>query len=312
MNKVYVDGQHGTTGLLVQERLSHHPLVEVLQIPYSARHDTQQRVRLLNQADIVFLCLPDQAAKESVGLIDNPTTKVIDASTAHRIDDEWVYGFPELCQAQTDRIRLAQRVSNPGCHATAAIAALRPLVDAGIMDTNAKVKLFSVTGYTGGGKTMIEKYETDKTGILQAPRQYSLALKHKHVPEIQKHSRLEQAPILMPVVSSYDRGLGLTLPLYLRELKSGTTAEDLIQVYQETYSDCPFIRVHPFNDQSQLIDQGFDLRANNNTNYLDVFVYGNQEQVQILTRIDNLGKGASGAAIQNMNIMLGLDPATGL
>ncbi|MBN2221032.1 MAG: N-acetyl-gamma-glutamyl-phosphate reductase [Vallitaleaceae bacterium] len=312
MYKVYVDGQHGTTGLLVNQRLEKHPEVEIISIPFEERHNRELRIQLLNEADIVFLCLPDEAAKESVNLIHNEKTKVIDASTAHRTDSSWTYGFPELDEELRTSIQKATRVSNPGCHATAAIAAIYPLVKEGILNPKSPLCLTSITGYSGGGKQMIEAYQTSEKPAYKAPRQYALNLAHKHLPEIVCRAGLEKNPIFMPFVSNFERGLALTVPLYLDDLQKKVSKEDLYQLYRKYFGKSNFVKVHQPDDKESLVDGGVDVQASNDTNNLDLFIYGNDEQVQIIARLDNLGKGASGAAIQNMNIMLGLNETTGL
>ena len=312
MYKVYVDGQHGTTGLLVNERLAKHNKVEVLTIPFEERHNKERRVQLLNEADIVFLCLPDDAAKESVSLITNPKTKIIDASTAHRVDDQWVYGLPELSKEHKEKVKGAKRLSNPGCHATAAISALYPLIQKGIISDKLQLSMFSITGYSGGGKQMIQTYETTHEVAYKAPRQYALNLDHKHVPEIMKQAGLNKKPIFMPIVSSFERGLAVTIPLSKEQMLKAMTKDEVTNLYKEYYKDTMYIRVHDTDDTEALVDNCVDVQGNNNTNYLDIFVYGNEEQIQIISRLDNLGKGASGAAIQNMNLMLGIDESESL
>lgn len=312
MFKVYVDGQHGTTGLLVNERLKNHPQVEILDIPFEERHNKELRIQLLNEADIVFLCLPDDAAKESVTLITNPKTKIIDASTAHRVDENWTYGLPELNADQREALKGARYVTNPGCHSTAAIVALYPLIQEGVLAHEAQVTLLSITGYSGGGKQMIETYVTTEEIAYKAPRQYAFNMNHKHIPEVMKYADLLTQPLFMPVVANYERGLAVTIPLAKNQLHTKITPKELVQLYKSYYGNEQFITVHEVNDATGLVDGGFNVQGCNNTNMLDLFIYGNDEQFHIISRLDNLGKGASGAAIQNMNIMLGIDEKTGL
>lgn len=312
MFKVYVDGQHGTTGLLVNERLEKHPLVEILTIPYEERHNKDLRIQLLNEADVVFLCLPDDAAKEAATLVTNPETKIIDASTAHRTNDQWVYGLPELSQNHLELVKGSHHLSNPGCHATASIAALYPLVSAGIISDELQLNIFSITGYSGGGKQMIHKYEHTDSIAYNAPRQYALSLEHKHVPEIMKRAGLKKKPVFMPVVSNYARGLAVTIPLTLEQMDKPMDKTELAKFYKNYYKDAFYVNVHDADNMEALVDNCVHIQGSNDTNYLDIFVYGNDEQIQIISRLDNLGKGASGAAIQNMNIMLGIDETTGL
>jgi len=323
MFKVYVDGQHGTTGLLVNERLKNHSKVEILDIPFEERHNKELRIQLLNEADIVFLCLPDDAAKESVALITNPKTKIIDASTAHRVDENWTYGLPELNEQQRSAIAQATYVTNPGCHSTAAIIALYPLIQEGILSQDDQLTLLSVTGYSGGGKQMIETYEKTQELAYKAPRQYAFNMNHKHIPEMMKYAQLQTQPLFMPIVSNFERGLAVTVPLAKNQLNKNSKnnknnqlidfhLSDIVEIYKRYYADSLFIRVHELNDPSGLVDGGFNVQGCNLTNNLDLYVYGNEEQFHIISRLDNLGKGASGAAIQNMNIMLGIDEKTGL
>ncbi len=312
MYKVYVDGQHGTTGLLVNERLENHPNVSLLKIDYHERHNLEARKALLNEADIVFLCLPDLAAKESVAMITNPMTKVIDASTAHRTHAEWTYGFAELSDEHRQAIRTSKRLSNPGCHATAAISILYPLIQAKILDADTSLSFFSLTGYSGGGKQMIETYQTTTDMAYQAPMQYALNLSHKHVPEIMVQAGLKQRPIFMPIVGNFERGLAVTVPLTLDAFKKTMTKQMCASILQEHYKDAHYVRVHCADDDASLIENRMNIQMNNYTNYLDIFVFGNDTQLQCIACLDNLGKGASGAAIQNMNIMLGLEENTGL
>lgn len=312
MFKVYVDGQHGTTGLLVNERLADHPRVQVLTIPFEERHNKELRIQLLNEADIVFLCLPDEAAKEAASLVTNPETKVIDASTAHRVNEEWTYGLPELSVDHRKAVMQTSRLSNPGCHATASIAALYPLISSGILDPELQLTIFSLTGYSGGGKKMIHNYKHTDSIAYKAPRQYALGMNHKHIPEIMKQSGLSKKPLFAPIVSNFERGLAVTIPFAIEQMTKTMTKEELSDFYKEYYKDAGFVRVHEADCIESLVDNCVHIQGNNDTNYLDIFVYGNEDQIQVIARLDNLGKGASGAAIQNMNIMLGLDETTGL
>lgn len=311
--KVYVDGQEGTTGLKIHERLAKRNDLEVLKIDSDKRKDIETRRTLLNEADIVFLCLPDEASRQAVSLIDNNKTKVIDASTAFRTSPEWVYGLPELSKNQREAIRNSKRVANPGCHATGVNIVLFPLIKEGIVSPDYPVNSYSLTGYSGGGKKLIEKYEiSEVTQKLMSPQLYGLSLKHKHLPEMQKISGLTYPPIFTPIVANYYQGMVVTTPLNKRFLNKKITAEELRDFMASYYSSEHFVRVMPY-DPDYKTDNGFigatDL---NNTNYLDIFVFGREDQIVIMSRFDNLGKGASGAAVQNMNIMLGLDEKIGL
>ncbi|MBL8350686.1 MAG: N-acetyl-gamma-glutamyl-phosphate reductase [Burkholderiaceae bacterium] len=310
--RIFVDGQEGTTGLRIHEMLARRSDVEVLRIAADKRKDAGERARLLNAADIAFLCLPDAAAREAAALVGNPGTCVIDASTAHRTQPGWAYGLPELAPGQRDRLRDAKRIANPGCHATAFVLLMRPLVDAGLVPADALISATSITGYSGGGKKMIEQYEAGGDPLLQAPRPYGLTLAHKHLPEMVAHTGLAQAPVFMPVVSSFYKGLAVSVPLHLGQLKPGTTAAQLQQALAEHYAGERFVRVMPLSDPGTLETGFFDVQACNDSNRCDLFVFGNERQVLLLSRLDNLGKGASGAAVQAMNLHLGLDEGLGL
>ena len=309
--QVYVDGQEGTTGLRIHEYLAQRPDIEVLRIDADKRRDPQQRARLLNAAHVSFLCLPDAAAREAVALVTNPKACLIDASTAHRTDPAWTFGLPELAAGQRERLRGATRISNPGCHATAFILLLRPLVDAGLVHPDAPISASSITGYSGGGKSMIEQYESGANPLLSAPRPYALSLHHKHVPEMKMHARLHTAPIFAPVVSNFYKGLAVSVPLHL-SLGEGVTAEALHAAYERHYATERFVRVMPLRDAATLAHGFFDVQGCNDTNRVDIFVFANDTQAVLMARLDNLGKGASGAAVQAMNIRLGLDEGLGL
>jgi N-acetyl-gamma-glutamyl-phosphate reductase len=310
--RAFVDGQEGTTGLRIHDYLAQRSDIEVLRIDADKRKDAAERARLLNAADVAFLCLPDAAATEAAALVTNPETCLIDASTAHRTASGWAFGLPELAPDQRERIRKAKRISNPGCHASAFILLLRPLVDAGLVPASLPVSATSITGYSGGGRKMIEQYEAGGDARLAAPRPYALTLAHKHVPEMMMHTGLTERPIFMPIVGSFYKGLSVSVPLHLSKLKFGTSAETLQAVFEARYDGERFIRVMPLRDPSALADGFFDVQACNDTNRVDIFVFGNDAQVVLMARLDNLGKGASGAAVQAMNLHLGLAEATGL
>lgn len=307
---VFVDGQEGTTGLRIHEYLARRPDVEVLRIAPDRRKDAAERSRLLNAADVAFLCLPDAAAREAASWVTNPSTCLIDASTAHRTDPAWVFGLPELAPGQRAAIRGSKRIANPGCHASAFILLLRPLVDAGLVPADMGVSATSITGYSGGGRKMIEQYEAGSDPALASPRPYALSLAHKHVPEMMAHTGLHTRPIFMPVVSNFYNGLAVTVPLHLECL--GTSAEALQQAYARRYADERFIRVMPLRDPTTLELGFFDVQACNGTNRVDVFVFASDTQAIVMARLDNLGKGASGAAVQAMNVHLGVDEGLGL
>lgn len=310
--RVFVDGQEGTTGLRINEYLARRDDVEVLRAAPSSRKDTAERARLLNAADVAFLCLPDAAAREAVTLVDNPSTCVIDASTAHRTASDWVFGMPELCPDQRGRIRASKRIANPGCHATGFILLVRPLVDAGLISQTVALSATSITGYTGGGKKMIEQYEAGGDAGLLAPRPYALTLAHKHLAEMTAHSRLETTPIFMPIVGNFAKGLTVTVPLQLADASRRTTPEQLHEALTERYVGDRFVNVMPLRDLATLDAGFFDVQACNDSNRAELFVFGNDTQVLLMARLDNLGKGASGAAVQSMNVHLGIDEGIGL
>ena len=314
--RAFVDGQEGTTGLRIHEYLAQRDDIEVLRIDADKRKDPSERARLLNAADVAFLCLPDGAAKEATALVNNPNTCLIDASTAHRTAPGWAFGLPELAPSQRALIRASKRISNPGCHASAFILLLRPLVDAGLVPYALAVSASSITGYSGGGKRMIEDYEagTEVRGgaRLDAPRPYALGLGHKHVPEMMAHTGLTTRPIFMPIVGRFYKGLSVSVPLHLSELTAGTTPESVQAAFEQRYAAERFIRVMPLRDPATLADGYFDVQACNDTNRVDILVFANDTQLILMARLDNLGKGASGAAVQSMNVHLGLDEGKGL
>jgi N-acetyl-gamma-glutamyl-phosphate reductase len=310
--RVFVDGQEGTTGLRIHEVLAARPDIELLRIDPERRKDPAERARLLNAADVAFLCLPDVAAREAAFLVTSQNTCLIDASTAHRTQAGWAYGLPELAAGQRASLRLSKRIANPGCHATAFILLMRPLVDAGLVPASLPVSATSITGYSGGGKSMIAQYEAGGDARLTAPRPYGLSLAHKHLPEMQAHTGLAAKPVFTPVVSNFYKGLAVTVPLHLSQLPAGTTAAQLQAALAAHYAGERFIRVMPLADPETLDSGFFDIMACNDTNRADLFVFGNETQVLLIARLDNLGKGASGAAVQCMNVHLGLDEGLGL
>jgi N-acetyl-gamma-glutamyl-phosphate reductase len=310
--RAFVDGQEGTTGLRIHEYLAQRPDIEVLRIAADKRKDAAERARLLNAADVAFLCLPDAAAREAAALVTNPATCLIDASTAHRVDPGWVFGLPELCRLQRSRIRESKRISNPGCHASAFILLMRPLVDAGLVPAGLAVSATSITGYSGGGKKMIEQYEAGADARLDSPRPYGLTLAHKHLPEMMVQTGLTTKPVFMPVVGKFLKGLAVSVPLHLSQLRAGTVAENVQHALAQHYEGERFVRVLPLRDAPTLEDGFFDVQACNDTNRVDVFVFANDTQVLLMARLDNLGKGASGAAVQSMNVHLGLEEHLGL
>jgi N-acetyl-gamma-glutamyl-phosphate reductase len=310
--KVFVDGQEGTTGLRIHEVLAPRRDIVVLRIDPALRKDGAERARLLNTADVAFLCLPDAAARESAALVTNPATCVIDASTAHRTAPGWVFGLPELAPAQRGALRAAKRIANPGCHASAFILLLRPLVDAGLVPAALALSATSITGYSGGGKGMIAQYEAGGDARLASPRPYALTLAHKHLPEMMAHTGLSTRPVFVPIVGNFYKGLAVTVPLHLPQLAPGCTGRTLHQALAERYANEPFVRVMPLSDPDTLEAGFFDVQACNDTNRADLFVFAGDGQALLMARLDNLGKGASGAAVQAMNVHLGCDEGLGL
>lgn len=307
--KVYIDGQSGTTGLQIYDRIGQREDLELLRIPEELRHDPDERKKYLNSADIVFLCLPDEGAREAVSFIDNPNVRVIDASTAHRTNPDWTYGYPELSKAQREAIRTSKRVANPGCHATGFISTTAPLVAMGVIPKDYPMSCYSLTGYSGGGKKMIAEYEADgRSELLDAPGIYGLNLHHKHLPEMQTVTGLAYPPVFMPVVDDYYKGMATTIMLQNRLLPGQPSAEEICAKLADYYRDEHFVSVVPFGENDS------KLYANKlaGTNRLEIVVCGHEEQTTVTALFDNLGKGASGAAVQNMNIMLGLPEETGL
>ncbi len=309
MKKVFVDGLTGTTGLKIHERLSLYTELEMIAIDYEKRRDPAERARCLNEADIVFLCLPDEAAMEAVSLVTNPETRIIDASTAHRTAPGWAYGLPELSGAHREAVVTGKRVSNPGCHATAFALSVYPMIAGGIMPADYPLTCQSITGYSGGGKALIDKYEADNgvNWYTKAPRPYSLAMNHKHLKEMTEHSGLSENPHFVPVVCDYYQGLAASVPVHTRLLSKKLEARAIHELFCKHYESEKFVKVMPYGDDSLLFDGGFDITACNGTNNAEIFIFGNDAKgfALIMTRLDNLGKGASGAAIQNMNLMLG-------
>ena len=311
-HRVFVDGQEGTTGLRIHEYLAQRPDIEVLRIDPDKRKDTTERARLLNAADVAFLCLPDEAARQAAALVTNPRTCLIDASTAHRTDPTWVFGLPELAPGQRDAIRASKRIANPGCHASTFILMLRPLVDAGLVLPTALLSATSITGYSGGGKKMIEPYEAGGDARLDSPRPYALTLEHKHLPEMAAHARLATPPVFQPIVGNFYKGLSVSVPLHLAQLPAASTPQAMQAAYERHYAGEAFVRVMPLRDPTTLAAGFFDVQACNDTNRVDLFVFASETQVILMGRLDNLGKGASGAAVQCMNLHLGLEETLGL
>ena len=305
---VYIDGKDGTTGLQIYDRLSARDDIELLLIDEEKRKDPQARKACINQADIVFLCLPDAAAREAVAMVENPATRVIDASTAHRTAPGWVYGFPELKAGQREMIAQAKWVANPGCHATGFISVAYPLIAAGILPADADLTCFSLTGYSGGGKKMIAQYEASDRGTeLSSPCPYGLGQTHKHLPEMQVICGLAKPPVFVPVVDDYYKGMATTVMLHMSQLNGVSSLQQVLEIYQAHYAGQKLVQVVPNTDTAKLY-----ANAKAGSNDLSVVVAGNDGQFTVTALFDNLGKGASGAAVQNMNLMLGLEETTGL
>ncbi len=305
MAKIFIDGSAGTTGLRIRERLSERRDLELILLPEELRKDTEARREALNQADIAFLCLPDAAAIEAVSLIENECTAVIDTSTAHRTNSAWQYGFSELL-GRREKIAASKRIANPGCHASGFVALVEPLVREGVIKPDAALTVTSLTGYSGGGKKMIAEYEdAEREKLLDAPRMYGLSQKHKHLPEMAKITGLDRDPIFCPIVAPYYAGMEVTVPLFADMIEGD--AERIREIYKSYYRK-GLVRYTEAADEEGFLSAGaFAMRDD-----MQITVVGNSDRILLVARFDNLGKGASGAAIQNMNLLLGVDEATGL
>ena len=312
MAKVFIDGAAGTTGLEIRERLAGRRDLTVVQLGEAERKDPKARAGALNDADLVILCLPDDAAREAVSLIENPDVRVVDASTAHRTAAGWTYGFPELEADQRAKIAASKRVANPGCWATAFIALVRPLVRAGVLPADFPVTAHGVSGYSGGGKSMIEEFEQKDSPkyVETVVRPYGLALTHKHLPEMRAHTGLAHTPVFAPSVGRFYRGMLVEVPLALWALPGSPSPRVLHQALHEAYADAALVEVAPADTKLA----NLDAEALKNTNNLKLYVFGNEAsgEARLVALLDNLGKGAGGAAVQNLNIMLGLPETTGL
>ena len=314
---IFIDGSSGTAGLRIYDRLAQRADITLLTLPPELGHDIEAQREMLNRADIAFLCLPDAAAVTAADLVENPDTVVLGTSTAHRTAPGWVYGFPELSPEREAAIRTAKRIAVPGCHASGAISILYPLVHAGILPINYPLHIVSLTGYSGGGKKMIKEYEEEKTLPLASPRQYGLSQKHKHLPEIMKVCKLCETPLFSPIVADYYAGMEVTVGFHTGFLQlpcglpGDITLEDFHSIFEKQYKDSKFIKVSPLSTEET---NALFLAANENAgkDSMTLYITGNDERIEVVSMFDNLGKGASGAAIECMNIMLGLPPETGL
>jgi len=295
MKKVFVDGQEGTTGLQIREKLLTRKGIELLEIEPELRKDTKRRAELLNAADIAFLCLPDDAAKESVALVQNPNTIIIDTSTAHRTNAQWAYGLPELSPSHEEAVKKSKRIANPGCHATGFLLSVYPLVAKGIIKADDNLSCYSVTGYSGGGKKMIAEY---KENFDPSVKPYALGLCHKHLPEMQKIAELKNPPLFNPILGPYYQGMAVTVSLFPNMLNGINSFDELRDFLTDYYKNGEYVSVAPAGENPSILDPTMC----NNTNNAKIFVFGREEHGQITVVLDNLGKGASGAAIQNMEI----------
>lgn len=306
MKKVFIDGSAGTTGLRIAERLANRNDIELIKLTEENRKDINARKEALNSADIAFLCLPDKASIEAVSLIENDNTVVLDTSTAHRTNDDWAYGFPELSKDHREKIKSSKRIAVPGCHASGFIALVYPLVEKGILPKDALLSCFSLTGYSGGGKNMIAEYEDEnRDKLLGAPRQYGIAQMHKHLPEMSKICGIENAPAFIPVVADFYSGMEVTIPLFASAINA--SVEEIKAIYKEKYTG-PIVKYVEDFDENGFVSAN-KLSFNDG---MEISVSGNDDRILLIARYDNLGKGASGAAIECMNIVLGTDETTGL
>lgn len=306
--KIFIDGKAGTTGLRIFERLENFKGIEIITLSEEKRKDLSARKEALNSADIAFLCLPDDAARESVSLIENDNTVVIDTSTAHRTDETFAYGFPELSVGHREKLKNSKRIAVPGCHASGFIALIYPLIEVGILSKTENLSCFSLTGYSGGGKKMIAEYEdAERDVLLDAPRQYGLTQGHKHLKEMKAISGIENAPVFCPVVAPFYSGMEVTVPIFKSMLKDGTTLDDIKNIYKEKYNG-PIVNFKDNNDEAGFISAN----AYSDLDTMEIAVFGNEDRIILTARYDNLGKGASGAAIECLNIVLNQDETTGL
>ncbi len=309
--KIYIDGSEGTTGLRINERFQGRDDIEIIKIASELRKDPAERAKMINASDITFLCLPDAASIEAVSMVENENVCIIDTSTAHRTNPDWAYGFPELGADFRDRIRSSKRIANPGCYASGFISLVYPLVKKGIIPADFPVVSFAVSGYSGAGKKAIAVYESDeKTDAMNSPRMYALTQQHKHLKEMKAIVGLETEPSFTPMVDDYYAGMIVSVPLYTRQI--GLKPQELQQIFAEFYKGEQFIQVKPFEAQTEELGGFMPANACAGWDGMNIYVCGNDDRILLASQFDNLGKGASGAAIQNMNLLLGLDEKTGL
>lgn len=310
---VFIDGKEGTTGLKIFERFADRSDINIMQIDEDKRKDPAEKAKIINASDYTFLCLPDAAAVESVQLCTNSKTRIIDASTAHRTNPEWAYGFPELDASFREKIAGSNRVAVPGCYASGFVSLGYPLVKSGIMPADYPVVIHAVSGYSGAGKKAIAQYEADgRNPELDSPRLYALTQTHKHLPEMKKIAGLEYEPVFNPYVCDYFQGMTVTVGLHARLLEKKVTAHNVWEMFAAHYDGCRFVKVAGFMGEGVLEEPFIPANTLAGTNMMQIFVYGNDDRIMLTSRFDNLGKGASGAAVQCLNIMLGIDEATGL
>ncbi|MBP3348422.1 MAG: N-acetyl-gamma-glutamyl-phosphate reductase [Clostridia bacterium] len=308
MKKVFIDGKAGTTGLRIYERLENRNDIEIISLSEEDRKKPEARKKALNEADVCFLCLPDDAARESVSFIENENTVVIDTSTAHRTLPDWAYGFAELGEAAEQKIVSSKRIAVPGCHASGFIALVYPLIEAGIIPKDTLLTCHSLTGYSGGGKSMIADYNSDdRCSLLDAPRQYGITQSHKHLKEMVAISGIENAPVFCPIVADFYSGMEVTVPLFSQNLCDGKTVEDIKAAYKSKYTG-PLVKYVEESDEKGFLSAG----KLSGKDSMEIAVYGNEDRIILVARYDNLGKGASGAAVECLNIVLGVDKLTSL
>ena len=307
--KVFIDGQEGTTGLVLHKELEHRRDIELVSIDPDLRKSPSAKREIYRQVDVVVLCLPDSAAREAVSL--SGEARFLDASTAHRVDPDWAYGLPEMGSTQREKIARARRVSNPGCYPTGFLLTIKPLIESGMLSRNSLVRTHAVSGYSGGGKSLIQKYNASGRHNEES-RPYALGLRHKHVAEMKLHANLERTPLFEPMVGGFYSGMLVQTPLFAEELAGYSGPTSVLDVYRKKYANEPFVRIYDA-EQQEVLDAGFlSPQECNSSNRVELFAFGNDDQVSVTARLDNLGKGAALGAVQNLNLMLGLAEETGL